>query len=78
MYSDGYGRSLKPEYFSLLEDFRAKHDGRCCSCHIHPPCSWCTDPGNPLNLIEDDDAWENELIAAVREIKEFGQVFDDS
>jgi hypothetical protein len=29
----------------------------CCSCHISPPCSACTHPGNPLNQDEDDSCW---------------------
>lgn len=28
-----------------------------CSCHISPPCTICTHPGNPLNQ-EDDSFWE--------------------
>lgn len=28
-----------------------------CSCHLHPPCSSCTDPGNPANQVEDDECW---------------------
>ena len=33
-------------------------DRNCCSCHMHPPCSWCIHPGNPINLEENEDAWE--------------------
>jgi hypothetical protein len=33
-----------------------------CSCHIAPPCSFCTDPGNPNNLVEDEESWEPTLI----------------
>lgn len=29
-----------------------------CRCHLCPPCSYCTHPGNPANLEEDDSAWE--------------------
>jgi len=29
----------------------------CCSCHINPPCGWCTHAGNPLNQEEDDSCW---------------------
>lgn len=36
-------------------DFHAHYDS--CSCHISPPCSSCTHPGNPLNLEEDHQAW---------------------
>jgi hypothetical protein len=34
-------------------------DGSCC-CHISPPCSSCTHPGNPMNQEEDDSCWEPE------------------
>ena len=39
------------------DDFRRVHGDGNCSCHISPPCSSCTHPGNPLCLAEDDDAW---------------------
>jgi hypothetical protein len=28
-----------------------------CACHIAPPCSSCTHPGNPLNQEEDESCW---------------------
>jgi len=28
-----------------------------CSCHLNPPCGWCTHPGNPHNQDEDPDCW---------------------
>jgi hypothetical protein len=31
-----------------------------CSCHISPPCTVCTHPGNPLNQ-EDEEFWEEEV-----------------
>lgn len=24
-----------------------------CSCHLHPPCGFCTHPGNPLNQADE-------------------------
>jgi len=30
-----------------------------CGCHSHPPCSYCTHPGNPANQ-EDETCWEIE------------------
>lgn len=29
-----------------------------CSCHLPPPCHWCTHTGHPLNLECTDEAWE--------------------
>jgi len=48
-------KRLKPEYQELADNFNSDE---CCSCHISPPCGYCTDPGNPDNLAEDEDAWE--------------------
>jgi len=30
-----------------------------CGCHSHPPCSYCTHPGNPMNQDENETAWED-------------------
>jgi hypothetical protein len=51
-------KRLKPEYQELADEFAAE-DG-CCSCHIAPPCGYCTHPGNPDNLAEDEEAWEGD------------------
>lgn len=32
-----------------------------CSCHISPPCNSCIHHGNPINMDEDDSAWEPDL-----------------
>lgn len=34
-----------------------------CRCHISPPCSSCTHPGNPRNQEEDDSCWEPDVPA---------------
>lgn len=40
------------------DDFdRYYWSGYGCTCHIFPPCSYCTHPGNPL-CQEDDECWE--------------------
>lgn len=40
------------------EDFYNKFgDSGECSCHINPPCSFCTHPGNPVNQEEDPECW---------------------
>ena len=41
-----------------LDDFESNYKWGGCSCHISPPCGWCTHPGNPRNLAEADDAWK--------------------
>ena len=41
-----------------LDDFESNYKWGGCSCHISPPCGWCTHPGNPRNLAEDEYAWK--------------------
>lgn len=55
-------RRLNAVGLSLQEDFDSLYRNRSCSCHRHPPCSYCTHPGNPLNLEESDDVWETGMI----------------
>jgi len=52
-------RRLKDWAQELYDDFQDQNRfSGGCSCHINPPCGYCTDPGNPANLEEDDTAWE--------------------
>lgn len=48
-------KTLTDEAKELLNNFRDYYGDDNCACHINPPCSACTDPGNPLNLAEDDN-----------------------
>lgn len=65
---------LKPEYQEDANQFAKHYEDIGCTCHLgHPPCSYCTHPGNPLCLEEDDDAWMDPLEAAIRY---FNGVFD--
>lgn len=48
---------LTQEGEDLLDEFNSKFRSNSCSCHINPPCSYCTHPGNPRNLEEQDDLW---------------------
>lgn len=41
-------------------DFESEHSDRGCTCFLSPPCSYCTHPGNPTNLMEDENAWQGE------------------
>lgn len=49
---------LTPEAQAERDDFERNYNN--CSCHISPPCSSCTHPGNPLSQAEDDSAWVEE------------------
>lgn len=51
---------LTEEAYAEYLNFLNEYDDACCSCHINPPCHFCTHPGNPANLVEDDTAWEVE------------------
>lgn len=52
------GHLLKPEYEALYAEWAADSD---CSCHLSPPCDWCIHEGHPLNLENNDEAWEPEI-----------------
>lgn len=47
-------KKLTPEAQKERDAFEAENG--CCSCHLNPPCGYCTHPGNPLNQ-EDDSCW---------------------
>jgi len=42
----------------LQQEFEADMSDSCCSCHLNPPCGYCTHPGNPDNLEETPEAWD--------------------
>lgn len=49
---------LTDEAQAEADDFRLTQEDRGCVCFTGcAPCSWCTHPGNPLNLEYDDAAW---------------------
>ena len=50
-------RILTQEAEDRIADFELKRGHEGCTCFISPPCGWCTDPDNPLNVHEEDDAW---------------------
>lgn len=51
-------RVLKKEYEEVADEFFFTYYGRGCTCFLSPPCSYCTHEGNPANLEECDEAWE--------------------
>jgi hypothetical protein len=52
-------RVLKPEYDEIAAEFARCYGDNGCTCFISAPCGYCTHPGNPANLEEDDEAWED-------------------
>lgn len=45
-----YDRHFAPEQSAALDKSLDDDDGErntCCSCHINPPCSYCTDKREP-------------------------------
>ena len=51
-------RQLNQLGLDLQDEFEIDCGDSCCSCHINPPCGYCTHPGNPENLEETTEAWE--------------------
>ena len=51
---------LTPDAQGDADDFEYDYSCGGCSCHIDPPCGYCVHPGNPRNLEEDDEAWEDD------------------
>lgn len=50
----------------LAESFEQDYGENGCCCHMGiPPCGYCTHPGNPLNLNDTPEAWEDEDSASV-------------
>ena len=62
------GMVLKPEFYDIYAEFLSRYEGEGCTCFICPPCGFCTHEGNPSNLEETPEAWESELVAAVRDV----------
>lgn len=51
------------------EAFHAEYGDGNCACHISPPCSSCTHPGNPLNQ-EGDEFWRELPICEKSQVEE--------
>ena len=51
-------RVLTEEYQVLADEFDDYTDTYGCACHINAPCSYCTHEGNPNNLENTEEAWE--------------------
>lgn len=51
-------RILTEEAQADRDEFDNYATNYCCSCHINPPCHYCTHPGNPLNQEDDESCWK--------------------
>jgi len=58
-------RTLNQLGIALQDEFEADMRDSCCSCHLNPPCNYCIHPGNPNNLEETPEAWDD-----VEDVKE--------
>lgn len=58
-------KKLKSGYQELADEFEDKYADSGCHCFQAPPCGFCTHPGNPFNLEENEDAWEDEEVITV-------------
>lgn len=57
-YPEREGHHLTNEAEAAYHEFLMGPDQQGCICFLgHPPCGWCTDEGNPLNINECDDCW---------------------
>lgn len=52
-----FSRMLTEEYQAKADSFDEYYRERGCTCFQSAPCSYCTDPGNPENLENNEDAW---------------------
>ena len=68
-------RRLMPWAEDASFEFQLLFDRGNCSCHISPPCSSCTHPGNPANLDVTDDAWGEEYEVMAEYAKQDLEVF---
>lgn len=42
----------------LRAEFETDYADGGCSCHINPPCNYCMHQGNPANLEDTPEAWQ--------------------
>lgn len=55
-------KHLKESASDSFYDFIRSYKDYGCSCHLNPPCCYCTHEGNPANLEEDCTAWVEVLV----------------
>lgn len=54
-------RLLNDVGMSLSWDFQEYFYNRRCTCHKTPICGFCAHPGNPMNLEESEDVWDESM-----------------
>ena len=60
---------LMPWAQDAAYDFFVEYGSGNCSCHISPPCGSCTHEGNPLNLENTPEAWDEVHVVMALEAK---------
>lgn len=69
-------KTIKPEWQTEADAFRRDYADRGCTCFLSPPCDFCLHPGNPANLAETEEAWEESLGDADYVIDSLGELLD--
>lgn len=60
MHPKRFGYRLNEKGQEVYDEFLSQ-DYTGCTCHLgNPPCSYCTDPGNPIAVEETDEYWEKD------------------
>lgn len=63
-------RELMPWAQDAAHDFLEEYGSGNCSCHISPPCGSCMHEGNPLNLENTPEAWDELHVVMALEAQE--------
>jgi hypothetical protein len=66
---------LMPWAQEAATSFWRKYGDGNCSCHINPPCGSCTHEGNPRNLDETPEAWDELHVVMALEAQKTLAVF---
>jgi hypothetical protein len=63
-------REMLPWAVDASMDFFRRHGDGNCSCHINAPCGSCTHEGNPRNLENTPEAWDELHVVMALEAQE--------
>lgn len=54
-------RQLNQAGEDAVAEFEDIYMNRTCRCFISPPCSYCTHEGNPINVEETPEYWDDDV-----------------